>query len=80
MRYTEQKVGRKVDMSDCMFLGIMTGIGISIGNNLANAQKMGWSYVVGTYIGVILLLACVSTAHEFGKRLLNKIMGEDGNE
>lgn len=80
MRYTERNVGQKIDMFDCMFLGIMTGIGVGIGNDLAETQKMGWPYAVGTYIGVILLLACVSMAHEFTKRLVNKIVGEDGNE
>ncbi len=80
MRYTERNVAQKIDLGDWLFLGIMIGIGVSIGNDLAEGQKMGWVYAVGTYIGVILLLVCVSTTIEFIKRLADKIMGEDGDE
>lgn len=80
MRYTELNVGPKIDMGDWLFWGIMVGIGVSIGNDLAEGQKLGWPYAVRTCTGVVFLLVCASTAIEFAKRLVDKIMGEDGNE
>lgn len=80
MRCTERNVGQKIDIFDCMFLGIMVGIGVGVGNDIAEAQKMWWPYTVGTYVGVILFLGCVSMTHELAKRIVNKIMKEDGNE
>lgn len=80
MRYTERKVNEKVDVFDCLTLGLAVGFGIGIGNGISETKGAEWPWVVGTYLGTFLLAACINATNELFKRLANKVFGEYDNE